>query len=70
VNKKELEERLARLGPGPVSPELAPQVLYLRKKVTILTNYLLSQKSPSLLPQTRQSSGRFAPRQNDAEEAS
>jgi len=63
VNKKEFEERLERLGPGPVNPDLALAVLYLRKKVNILTNYLLQQ-------QTRQSSGRFAPRQSDAEEAS
>ena len=68
MTKREFEERLERLGPGPVGPDLAPQVLYLRKKVNLITKYLLTQ--------TRLPSGRFAPRQSeapresDAEEAS
>ena len=45
MTRKEFEERLARLGAGPVGPDLAPQVLYLTKKVNILTRYLLEQKS-------------------------
>ena len=60
MTKREFEERLERLGPGPVGPDLGPQVLYLRKKVNILTHYLLNQ--------TRLPSGRFAPRQSAAEE--
>ena len=44
MTKKEFEERLARLGAGPVGPDLGPQVLYLMKKVNILARYLLEQK--------------------------
>jgi len=44
MTKKELEERLDRLGAGPVGSDLAPQVLYLRKKVNILTNYILQHE--------------------------
>jgi len=42
--RKEFEERLARLGPGPIGSDLAPQVLYLRKKVNILMNYILQHE--------------------------
>jgi len=47
MTKKEFEDRLARLGPGPVGSDLGPQVLYLTKKINILTRYLLEQKATS-----------------------
>ncbi|GAG10309.1 unnamed protein product [marine sediment metagenome] len=71
MNSQEFEERLERLGPSPVDPDLAPLVRYLLKRVNILTSYLVQQPwgDFSVPARARLSSGRFAPRQSDAEEA-